>query len=108
MFSSFLFVAWLLYFHLSVQFITRKALRECILSPRQAESHTCTCTGACTHKNPTPPEKQCFCDINSVAFGNSFKIKCTSVKGNWSIKANIAAHQIPVEHPVGMEVMDPI
>lgn len=31
-----------------------------------------------------------------------------SLKGNWSSQANIAAHQIPVEHPVGMEVMDPI
>ena len=32
-----------------------------------------------------------------------------SVKGNWSREANIAAaHQIPVENPVGMEVMDPI
>lgn len=31
-----------------------------------------------------------------------------SVKGNESTGANIATHQIPVEHPVGMEVMDPI
>lgn len=33
---------------------------------------------------------------------------CVCVRGNWSTEANIAAHQIPVEHPVGMEVMDPI
>ena len=33
---------------------------------------------------------------------------CTRIEGNWSSEANIAAHQIPVEHPVGMEVMDPI
>lgn len=32
----------------------------------------------------------------------------TCVGGNWSTEANIAAHQIPVEHPVGMEVMDPV
>lgn len=31
-----------------------------------------------------------------------------SVKGNWSSESNIAAHQIPVEHPVGVKVMDPI
>lgn len=35
-------------------------------------------------------------------------IVCIFLKGNWSSEGNIAAHQIPVEHPVGMEVMDPI
>lgn len=33
---------------------------------------------------------------------------CCFLKGNWSSEANIATHQIPVENPVGMEVMDPI